>query len=421
MKTKAVRLYGVNDLRLEEFELPEIRDDEILARVVSDSICMSTYKATLQGPAHKRVPDDVASNPVIVGHEFCGDIIKVGNACDKKYKVGSKFAIQPAINDPTNVHAAPGYSFKYIGGASTYIIIPSIVMERSCLMDYTGDAYYMGSLAEPVSCIVGGFNVNYHSAPGSYVHNMGIAEGGKMALLAGVGPMGLGAIDYAIHCERRPSLLVVTDIDEARLKRAAQIYTVEEAARNGVKLVYMNTSGIDDVVGSLRALTDGTGFDDVYVYAPVRAVLQQASEILGYDGCLNFFAGPTDPKFSAEFNFYNVHYMSTHVAGNSGGNNDDLIEALDKLSRNILDPSAMVTHIGGLDAVIETTKNLPKIPGGKKLIYTQISMPLTAISDFRMLGEANGMFLDLADIVEKNNGLWCHEAERYLLERAKPI
>ena len=41
MRTKAVRLYGKNDLRLEEFELPAIKDDEILAQVISDSICMS--------------------------------------------------------------------------------------------------------------------------------------------------------------------------------------------------------------------------------------------------------------------------------------------------------------------------------------------------------------------------------------------
>ena len=45
MKTKAVRLYGKEDLRLEEFDLPEIKEDEILARVVSDSICMSSYKS----------------------------------------------------------------------------------------------------------------------------------------------------------------------------------------------------------------------------------------------------------------------------------------------------------------------------------------------------------------------------------------
>ena len=54
MKTKAVRLYGVRDLRLEEFELPEIKEDEILVKVMSDSICMSTYKLVEQGKKHKK-------------------------------------------------------------------------------------------------------------------------------------------------------------------------------------------------------------------------------------------------------------------------------------------------------------------------------------------------------------------------------
>ena len=75
MKTKAVRLYGKNDLRLEEFELPAIKEDEILAHVISDSICMSSYKASIQGADHKRVPNDVSENPVIIGHEFCGEIV----------------------------------------------------------------------------------------------------------------------------------------------------------------------------------------------------------------------------------------------------------------------------------------------------------------------------------------------------------
>ena len=98
MKTKAVRLYGVNDLRLEEFDLPEIKDDEILARVVSDSICMSSFKAAEQGENHKRVPKDIATNPVIIGHEFCGDIVKVGAKWQGKFKEGDKFGIQPAID-----------------------------------------------------------------------------------------------------------------------------------------------------------------------------------------------------------------------------------------------------------------------------------------------------------------------------------
>lgn len=420
MKTKAVRIYGADDLRLEEFELPEIKDDEILAKVVSDSICMSSYKATAQGAAHKRVPNDVDKNPVIIGHEFCGTIVKVGSKWADEFKEGEKFAIQPAINAKENVYAAPGYSFQYIGGDATYIVIPATVMEHNCLLHYNGEAFYTGSLAEPVSCVIGGYHVNYHTKAGSYVHDMGIKEGGKCALLAGVGPMGLGAIDYAIHCDRKPGLLVVTDIDSARLERAASIYTVEQAKANGVELIYLNTSE-GDPVEKLRELSDGSGYDDVFVYAPVRPVVEQASKILGYDGCLNFFAGPTNTEFAAEFNFYNVHYLATHVAGNSGGNNDDLIEALDMMSKGLLNPSAMVTHIGGLDCVVETTKNLPHIPGGKKLVYTHISMPLTAINDFEELGKTNPLFAELHKLVEKHNGLWNAEAEKYLLANATEI
>ena len=51
MKVKAVRLHAANDLRLDTFELPEIKDNEILVKVVSDSICMSTYKCASSVPA----------------------------------------------------------------------------------------------------------------------------------------------------------------------------------------------------------------------------------------------------------------------------------------------------------------------------------------------------------------------------------
>ncbi len=412
MKTKAVRIYGKEDLRLEEFELPEIRDDEILAHIISDSLCMSSYKAAKQGADHKRVPNDIAENPVIIGHEFCGEIVQVGSKWADEWKVGQKFSIQPAINYKGSL-AAPGYSYKNIGGNATYVIIPSEFMEMGCLLHYEGEAFFYGSLSEPMSCIVGGFHANYHTTAGSYVHDMGITEGGKMALLAGAGPMGLGAVDYAIHCDRKPSLLVVTDIDDARLARAASILTPEEAEKNGVKLMYVNTA--DKTADDLKAIAGGEGFNDVFVYAPVKPVVEMGDAILAKDGCLNFFAGPTNPAFTAEFNFYNVHYASTHVVGTSGGNTADMIESLKMMEEGTLNPAAMITHIGGLNAAVETTLNLPNIKGGKKLIYTNIEMPLVAIDDFAKLGETDPMFAELDKICKAHNGLWNAEAEKYLL------
>ncbi len=418
MKTQAVRLYGKNDLRLEEFELPEIKDNEILAHIVSDSICMSSYKAAIQGSDHKRVPDNVDENPIIIGHEFCGEIVKVGAKWQEKFHPGKKFAIQPALNYKGSLDA-PGYSYAHIGGAATYIIIPNEVMELGCLLEYNGDAYYYGSLAEPMSCIVGAYHANYHTQSGSYLHTMGIVPGGNTAILAGAGPMGLGAIDYALHCDRKPNLLVVTDIDQTKLDRASSIYTIEEAAQCGVELRYINTKELENPTAHLKALTNDQGYDDVFVYAPVKPVVEMADQILGRDGCLNFFAGPTDPNFSAQLNFYNVHYNATHLVGTSGGNTDDMIESLQIMESQTINPSAMITHVGGLNSVVPTTLNLPKIPGGKKLIYTNIELDLTALDEFAQ--SSDPLCIELAAILEKNNNLWCAEAEQFLLANAKQI
>ncbi|TSA34632.1 MAG: L-sorbose 1-phosphate reductase [Porphyromonadaceae bacterium] len=420
MKTRAVRIYGKNDLRLEEFELPELQEDEILAHVISDSICMSSYKAAKQGSDHKRIPDDIHINPTMIGHEFCGEIIEVGAKWTSKFRAGSKFSIQPAMNYKGSLDA-PGYSYRYIGGDSTYVIIPNEVMEMNCLLEYTGDGYFMASLSEPMSCIVGAFNANYHTLSGSYVHHMGVVKGGNMAILAGGGAMGLGAIDYAIHCDHRPGLLVITDTDGERLKRAESIYPKSEAARCGVKLFFANTRDMKDPDEFLLSLTGGKGYDDVFVFAPVRQVTEQADRILGRDGCLNFFAGPTNPDFKAEFNFFNVHYASTHVVGTSGGNTEDMIESLSLMSHGVINPAVMVTHIGGLDAVIPTTLHLPEIPGGKKLIYTNINMELTAITDFAQKGRDNEVFRELDRLVLKHNGLWNNEAEKFLLDNHAKI
>jgi L-sorbose 1-phosphate reductase len=388
--------------------------------VISDSICMSSHKAALQGADHKRVPDDIHINPTMIGHEFAGIILEVGSKWQKRFKPGQKFSIQPAMNATGSLNA-PGYSFRYIGGDATHIVIPSIVMEADCLLEYEGEAFFPASLSEPMSCIIGAFHASYHVPPGTYNHEMGIKKGGKMAILAGVGPMGLGAIDYALHQDRKPSLMVVTDIDDNRLSRAACLFTPEHAASLGIRLVYVNTAKVENPVKHLRDISGGTGYDDVFVFAPVKPVIEQGDAILGFDGCLNFFAGPTNPEFKAEFNFYNVHYAFTHIVGTSGGNTDDMKESLQMMSDGRINPAVMITHVGGLDAVVDTTLNLPSIPGGKKLIYTNISMPLISLYELEEAGKTDSFYAGLHKIVAANDYIWSHEAEKYLLANARAI
>ena len=414
-KTKAVRLYGADDLRLEEFELPEIKADEILVRVISDSICMSTYKLLKQGKKHKRCPQNVDTNPIIIGHEFAGDIIKVGAAWQGKFKAGEKFAQQPALNYKGSL-ASPGYSYEFFGGDTAYCIIPHEVMELGCLLHYDGEAYFDASLAEPVSCIIGGYHIMYHTNKQDYRHAMDIKEGGNVLILGGAGPMGLGAIEYPLYGGNRPSRIVVTDVDDGRLLRAQDLIPPELAKKWGVELHYINPRNFADPYSSLMEISGGKGYDDVFVYAPVRELAELGDKLMAFDGCLNFFAGPQDKNFSAMMNLYNCHYTSTHILGSTGGNTDDLKEALRLSAEKKIRPAVMVTHICGIDAVPGAVSNLPELRAGKILTYTHIDMPLTAIADFEKLGGKEPLFMKLHKSCEAHQGLWNAEAEQILLK-----
>jgi threonine dehydrogenase-like Zn-dependent dehydrogenase len=413
-KTRAVRLYGENDLRLEEFELPEIKEDEILAKVISDSICMSTYKLLKQGKNHKRCPPDVDKNPIIIGHEFAGVIEKVGAKWQGEFKVGEKFAQQPALNYKGSL-ASPGYSYPFFGGDATYCVIPQEVMELGCLLHFDGDAFFYASLGEPVSCVIGGYHMMYHTNKRNYEHKTDIKENGNVLVLGGAGPMGLSAVEYPLVADIKPKRVVVTDVDDGRLSRAAELISPELAKKNGVELHYVNPRKLDDQYESLMRITEGKGYDDVFVYAPIRELCELGDKLLAFDGCLNFFAGPEDKNFSAMINLYNCHYISTHILGSTGGNTDDLKEALKLSAEKKIRPAVMLTHISGLNAAADAVANLPKLRAGKILTYTHVDMPLTAISDFEKLGEKDPLFKKLSDSVNNHEGLWNAEAEGILL------
>lgn len=414
VQTTAAVICGEKNVRLRTFDLPEITDDELLVKNISNSICLSTYKAALLGSNHKRVPENINETPVMTGHEYAGVIIRVGANLRDKYQPGQPFVLQPAMGLPTGYSA--GYSYETFGGNATYSIIPKIAIDLGCVLPYKGSYFANASLAEPMSCIIGAFHASYHTTPYVYKHQMGIKPGGSLALLACAGPMGIGAIDYAINGPVKPSLIVVTDIDEQRLARAKSLIPIDAAKQNGIELHYINTAKLEKPVEFLKQLNQGNGYDDVMVYAAVPQVLEQADELLGNDGCLNFFAGPTDKQFKVPFNFYNVHYESTHIVGTSGGSTGDMLESIELSEQNKINPSFMITHVGGLESAPHTILNQLDIPGGKKLIYPHINMPLTAITDFCSLSDVDPFFVNLDAILAANNYVWNEHAEKELLE-----
>ena len=434
MKAKAWRLYGASDLRLEDVELESAGEDGIIVEIDANSVCVSDYKCVTLGAGHKRVPDDIAEHPVMIGHEMVGVIREVGEKWKSSFSVGQRVGIQPTLNVPGHeLDSVIGFSWHSVGGYSTHVYLPSIVMEMGCLLPYDGDESFKCSLAEPISCIVAGLRANYHNAQAAHEHIQGIVDGGNMLLMAGCGAMGLGCIDIACHSpEKRPRRLVVTEVDDGRLSRAARMFgLVYENGRadgfiNGVEVHFINTAALENPVETLKAYNkaDGggeCGYDDIFVMAAVPALLSQCSDLLAYDGCLNFFAGPKDKSLTASFNFYNVHYMMHHVAANSGSLVCDMVDSVDWIGRGLLHPEVMVTHVGGIDSAADSILTLLDVPGGKRLVYTHVKMPMTAISDFAEKGRSDPFFAELDRICTANKGLWSKEAEDYLLANAPKI
>ncbi|MCI1749678.1 MAG: zinc-binding dehydrogenase [Acidipropionibacterium sp.] len=409
MKTISVNLHGKMDLRLESKELPRITEDEILAEIVTDTMCMSSWKLVKEGENHKKTPDDLAENPIMIGHEFSGRIVEVGARWADRFEPGQRIIVQPNLARE-NTPFVPGYSYPYVGGDATFVIIPPEVMELDCLIPFEGQAYYEGSLCEPLSCVIATFESQFHLIPHTYQPEMGIKDGGSCLILAGTGPMGLLAVDYALHGDRRPRTLVVTGRDDAKLDRARRLYPSDEV---DVHFLNVNGMSVTEQQAALAKLGGG-GFDDVICMVSVSELVAMAGELLNPNGCLNQFAGPMDKSFTAPLNFYDVHYNFTHVTGTSGGNAADAAKAARLIAERKVDVAKVITHVLGLDSAAETTLNQPTIGGGKKLTYTHKSferIELATVDPASPLGR----------ILAAHDGIWSPEAERWILANQPDI
>ena len=221
----------------------------------------------------------------------------------------------------------------------------------------------------------------------------------------------------AVPCIVKNAIISVSGlICTTKLQSDGEIYCVPEGK---VFFYYINPSMFTDSVPVLLAITNEKGYDDVFVYAPPKCVAEIGNRIMAMDGCMNIYASTADKNYRAGMNIYGSHYLKTKLIGSSGGLRSDLIEALDLITTGKINPAVGITHIGGINAIVDTTLYLKKIPGSKKITYPQINLPLTAIEDFGKLAEKDPVFGELDESCKRHGGLWNPEAEKILLDHFK--
>ena len=366
MKSDAIRLYGKRDLRRETIDISLPQEHEIIADVICCAVCASCCKVAQLGQEHNRVPQNLLQNPVILGHEFCAKVVEVGKGVEKTL-VGKNIIVQPMVYETGFEWQAMGHSFGYAGGYATKIKIPKQFYENDAIIEFSGKGFYKAALAEPLGCIIAAFRTQYHTKQESFKPIYGNKPDGITMFLGGAGNMGKLAVQLWKTKSHKSAKLMIYDRNPEKIK------SMGEVIKNDGRI---KTYSLQDE-NFIRSLA-GT-IDDVVVFAPSRDLVDLGMSLLSFDGCLNFFAGPFEKEFNVPVNFHNIHYQRHHIVGSSGASGEDIRRALQLIEDNSIDPSLIVSHVGGLGCVAEILCDFTAFGGGKKLIYPQIDLPITVV------------------------------------------
>ena len=247
-KMKAARWHNRNDVRVEELEIPQPKANQIKIEVKYCGICGSDLHEYLGGPifipVDKPHPYTGEKAPLVMGHEFSGEVVEVGPEITK-FKVGDRVTVEP-------IHAKDGLKGKYKlagggGGFSEYIVVNE---DQAHKLPENVD-FEQGALTEP-------------AAVGLYAVRQSRIKAGDTAAVFGCGPIGL---------------LV---IDALRAAGASRIYAVELSPERQAKAKELGAIIVDpakeDAVESIRKQTNG-GVNVSFEVTGVPVVLPQALEV----------------------------------------------------------------------------------------------------------------------------------------------
>ncbi len=241
-----------------------------------------------------------------------------------------------------------------------------------------------------------------------------LRPGGKTWMVGAAGPMGQMHVQRALELANPPKKLFCTDLSQDRLeymrKRLQPL-----ADKKGVEFVCVNVGEVKDLNPKIAELTNGAGFDDVYVHAPVPPLVEQGADHLAENSVLNVFAGVgigTKAKLSPEI-FRKLH---TRLIGSSGSSMEDIVNTLAKMEAGNLATRMSLAALGGIEATWMGIKGVKenRFPG-KTVIFPQLhGIELTGMEHFKSVCPEAAKELEPGDV-------WTNAAEKTFLEKKLKI
>jgi len=338
-KMKALVVYKPHDLRLEEVDVPRIKDDEVLVKVESVGICGSDIEIK-----NGTYPDYIAY-PIIPGHETAGVVVEVGRNVIG-FKEGDRVAVEP--------HAGCGICRNCKRGYYSYCINYGKPGHRT--LGFTVNGSYAEYVAAPAR--------NLHKLPS----NMSFEEG-SMAVSAGTSMFGIMEIgiepgDYVVIIGPGPigltALALVKAVGAGKTIVLGTRWPRLNMAKELGADVLINVYEDKDPVKTVLELTDGVGADVVINTTPSPQTVQQGIKMLRRGGrylMLGLTWEPT-PLVLGEISVKGITIKGTR---GEARNALDMVIKLAESGRVNL--KKLITHTFKLDDVIQAFEVFEKRTG----------------------------------------------------------
>jgi len=314
----AAILYGVEDLKIETVDIPEIAEDEVLVRVKVALTCGTDLKVWKRG-YHARM----IQPPAMFGHELAGTIEETGARVNGGVRKGMR--VFPANSAPCNVcfyckKGQPNLCEDLLfnnGAYAEYIRIPGRIVRQNMLEIPDGVSYADAAMTEPLACVLRG------------IHETGI-KAGDTAVVIGCGAIGLKFI--RMLAQRQVRVIAIG-------KGKSQM---EIAKRLGAVAAF-DVAEIENPVEAVRQLSEGGRGADAVIEAVGRAqTWEWALQIVRKGGTVNLFGGcpsGTEVKIDPAA----LHYAEITIKSTFHHTPQFIREALDTIARGEIRASDFVT------------------------------------------------------------------------------
>ena len=341
----SLRLYGKNDIRMDEIPVPEISSGEILLKTKAAAVCGTDLR--MWGSGAKGAD---AEHPMILGHEFAGVIVKTGKDV-QYYKEGMRVGMQPNIGCgfcdrcvAGNYHLCDAYTAFGInmdGAFAEYVRIPASAIARGNLMELPkGISFEEAALCEPLSCAYNGQGKLF-------------VKPGDKALVVGAGPIG---VMHAMLLDLAGASVIMNDVSETRLAECKAMLPFIDAYCGGELKSY------------IMEKTNGQGLDIAVTACPVPSVQAAMPALMNYGGRVNFFGGIPADKQPVPIDTNLIHYKELYLTGSTRASIAQFREVAQMVGSGLLDIGRLVTHRYPLSEITRAFDAAAKAEGIKHMI-----------------------------------------------------